>query len=35
MLDLCLPGWPADAAPGGIVLFRFPVAGGSGIISPT
>ncbi|AKO96850.1 hypothetical protein MALG_01674 [Marinovum algicola DG 898] len=32
MLDLSLPGWAADVAPGDIVLFRFPVAAGSGIV---
>lgn len=32
MLDLSLPDWAADVAPGDIVLFRFPVAAGSGIV---
>ena len=32
MLDLYLPDWAADVAPGDIVLFRFPVAAGSGIV---
>lgn len=33
MLDLSLPDWAADVAPGDIVLFRFPVAAGSGIVN--
>ncbi|OAN75454.1 hypothetical protein A8B81_16550 [Sulfitobacter pontiacus] len=32
MLDLSLPDWAADVAPGDIVLFRFPVAAGPGIV---
>lgn len=32
MLDLSLPDWAADVSPGYIVLFRFPVAAGSGIV---
>ncbi|GGA21129.1 MAG: hypothetical protein CML50_22035 [Rhodobacteraceae bacterium] len=32
MLDLSLPDWAADVAPDDIVLFRFPVSSGSGII---
>lgn len=29
MLDLSLPDWAADVAPGDILLFRFQVAAGS------
>lgn len=32
LLDLSVPGWAADVAPGDIALFRFPVAAGSGIV---
>lgn len=32
MLDLSLPDGASDAAPGDVVLFRFPVAAGSGIV---
>ncbi|GEM_PF-5232873 len=32
MLDLSILDWVADAAPGDIVLFRFRVAAGSGIV---
>lgn len=32
MLDLSLPCWAADVAPGDIILFRSPVAAGSGIV---
>lgn len=32
MLDLCLPSSATDVAPGDIVLFRFPVAAGSGMV---
>lgn len=32
MLDPSLPDWAVDVAPGDIVLFRFPVAAGSGIV---
>lgn len=32
MLDLSLPDWAAEVAPGDIVLFRFPVAAGSEIV---
>lgn len=33
MLDLSLPDCAAEVATGDIVLFRFPVAAGSGIVN--